>query len=104
MWYKARYILQYTEPKKLKKGSIKHPNNSSWIYLFLNNTIRSFQETQVFDTGSSDFHKLVVMVLKSSFQNHPKNNIQKLWKLFEHFIRWWFLLDLLDSKALQKYS
>ena len=72
MWYKARYILQYTEPKKLKKGSIKHPNNSSWIYLFLNNTIRSFQETQVFDTGSSDFHKLVVMVLKSSFQNHPK--------------------------------
>ena len=49
----------------------KNPNNPSCIDLFLTNTIRSFQETQVFETGLSDFHKLVVTVLKSTFPKSP---------------------------------
>ena len=55
----------------------KKPNNPSCIDLFLINTIRSFQETQVFETGLSDFHKLVVTPLKSNFPKSPpkkKNN------------------------------
>ena len=57
------------EPKRLKKGALcfKNPNNPSCIDLFLTNTMRSFQETQLFETGLSDFHKLVVTVLKSTF-------------------------------------
>ena len=45
----------------------KNPSNPSCIYLFLTNITRSFQETQVFETSLSDFLKLVVTVLKSTF-------------------------------------
>ena len=61
--------------KSLGKGPIcfKNQNNPSCIYLFLTNTIRSFQEPQVFETGLSDFYKLIVTVLKSSFpKSSPK--------------------------------
>ena len=53
------------EPKRLGKEPIyfKNPNNPSCIDLFLTNTMRNFQETQVFETGLSDFHKLVVKFL-----------------------------------------
>ena len=51
----------------------KNPNNPSCIDLFLTNTVRSFQETQVFETGLSDFHKLVVTVLNSTFPKSPPN-------------------------------
>ena len=40
----------------------KNPNNPSSVDLFLTNTIRSFQEKQMFEAGLSDFHKLVVTV------------------------------------------
>ena len=49
----------------------KNPNYPSCIDLFLTNTIGSFQETQVFETGLSDFHKPVVTVLKSIFPKSP---------------------------------
>ena len=49
----------------------KNPSNPSCIDLFLTNTIRSFQETQVFETGLSDFHKLLVTVLKGTFPKSP---------------------------------
>ena len=45
----------------------KNPNNPSCIDLFLTNTIRSFQETQVLEARLTDFHKLVVTVLKPTF-------------------------------------
>ena len=59
--------------KSLGKEPIcfKNPNNPSCIDFFLTNTTRSFQETQVFMTGLSDFHKLVVTILKSTFPTSP---------------------------------
>ena len=59
--------------KSLGKEPIcfKNPNNPSCIDFFLTNTTRSFQETQVFMTGLSDFHKLVVTILKSTFPKSP---------------------------------
>ena len=61
----------------------KNPNNPSCIDLFLTNTIRSFQETQVFETGLSDFHKLVVTVLKSTFpKSRPKIITYRSYKNF----------------------
>ena len=49
------------ESKKFRKEPtcFKNPNKSSCIDLFTTNTIRSFQKAQVFETGLSDFHKLV---------------------------------------------
>ena len=49
----------------------KNPSNPSCIDLFLTKTVRSFPETQVFETGLSDFHKLVVTFLKRIFPKSP---------------------------------
>ena len=43
----------------------KNPSNPSCIYLFLTNNANSFQKSSVFETGLSDFHKLIVTVTKS---------------------------------------
>ena len=45
----------------------KNPDNLSCIDLFLTNCSRSFQETQVIETGLSDFHKMNLTVLKMFF-------------------------------------
>ena len=45
----------------------KNPNNRSCIDFFLKNPIKCFHETQVFKTGLSDFHKLLVTILKFTF-------------------------------------
>ena len=41
----------------------KNPENLSYIDLFLTNKNIRFLDTNVFETGSSNFHKLVVTVL-----------------------------------------
>ena len=45
----------------------KNPDNPSCIDLFLTNTPLSFQNTTTLTTGLSDFHKMVVTVLKTTF-------------------------------------
>ena len=60
-----------------KSTCFKSPNNPSCIDLFLTNTTRSFQETQMFETGLSDFHKQVVTVLKCKITS-KYNDILKL--------------------------
>ena len=42
----------------------KNPDNPSCIDLFLTNCSRSFQDTQVIETGLSDFRKINLTVLK----------------------------------------
>ena len=53
--------------KSLGKEPTCFKNPNRFIDLFLINTVRSFQEAQVFETGLSDFHKLVLTVLESTF-------------------------------------
>ena len=43
----------------------------SCIDLILTNRLHSFQDTKVLETGISDFHKLTVSVLKTSFKKQP---------------------------------
>ena len=45
------------------------------IDIILTNKPRSFQKTQGFITGISDFHKLVVAVLRSYYKKLPAKNI-----------------------------
>ena len=47
-----------------KPTCFKNPENPSCIDLFLTNRQKSFQNTSTIETGISDFHKLVVTVLK----------------------------------------
>ena len=46
----------------------KNPSNPSLIDLILTNRARSFQNSQVIETGLSDHHKLTIRILKISFQ------------------------------------
>ena len=46
----------------------KNPENPSSIDLILTNNLRSFQNSCVIETGVSDFHRMVVTVMKTSFE------------------------------------
>ena len=58
-----------------EKTCYKNPENPSCIDLILTNCQRSFQNTNVFETGLSDFHKLTVTVLKSHYPKQKPNII-----------------------------
>ena len=58
-----------------RKTCFKNTNRPSCIDLILTNSYRSFQDTCTVETGLSDFHKLVVTVLKLYFPKQ-KPNIQ----------------------------
>ena len=51
----------------------KNPDRPSCIDLILANSSRSFQDTCTVETGLSDFHKLVVTVLKLYFSKQKPN-------------------------------
>ena len=56
-----------------KPTCYKNPDNPSCIDLFLANRPRTFQYTITIETGISDFHKLVVTVLKNFYKKQrPK--------------------------------
>ena len=54
-----------------KPTCYKNPDNPSCIAVFLTNCVWSFQNTCIFETGLSDFHKLVVTLLRSKFKSLP---------------------------------
>ena len=56
-----------------QKTCYENPENPSCINLILTNSHRSFQNTNVFETGLSDFHKITVSVLKSHFPKQKPN-------------------------------
>ena len=49
----------------------KNPENPSCIGLFLTNSANSFQNSSVMETGLSDFHRIIVTVMKTFFQRLP---------------------------------
>ena len=53
----------------------KNPNDPSCIDLFLTSCARSFHITCVFETGLSDFQKIVVTLLRSKFKSLPLKSI-----------------------------
>ena len=74
-------------PKNLVKEPtcFKNPDNPSCIALFLTNRPRTFQWTTTIDTGISDFHKLVVTVLKTFYKKQrPKIIHYRNYKNFEN--------------------
>ena len=53
----------------------KNPLKPSCIDLFLTNCSRSFQDTQVIETGLSDFHKMNITVLKMFFSKQKHETV-----------------------------
>ena len=66
------------------KSLYKNPENPSSIYLILTNNLRSFQNSCVIETGLSDFHRMVVTVMKTSFERlKPRVINYRYYKSFE---------------------
>ena len=63
----SEFLEQY-EAKNIMKNKIcfKNPDRPTCIDLFLTNSPHSFQNTMTISTGLSDFHKMIITVLKSS--------------------------------------
>ena len=53
----------------------KNPLKPSYIDLFLKNCLRIFQDTQVIETGPSDFHRMNTTVLKMSFSKQRHETV-----------------------------
>ena len=54
-----------------KPTCFKNPDNPSCIDLILTNKPHSFQNSTVLETGLSDFHKLTVTLMRTSFRKKP---------------------------------
>ena len=66
-----------------EKTYFKNPGTPSCNYLILTSGLWSFQNTGVFETGLSDFHKLTFTVLK---QYYPKQNRKVVfYRKYKHF-------------------
>ena len=61
----------------------KNPDNPSCIDLFLANHPRCFQNTVAVETGNSDFHKMVVTVLKVFYKKQKPKIIR--YKKYDNF-------------------
>ena len=67
-----------------KETCFKSTNNPSCIDLFVTNSPRSFQNTITFASGLSDFHKMILTILKSTFPKvRPKQIVQRKFKNFD---------------------
>ena len=64
--------------KTLNRGPtcFKNPSNPSCIDLFLTNRQQGFQQTHVIETGISDFHKMVVTVMKTHYKKQKPFNTE----------------------------
>ena len=69
-------FLQDYEAKNIVYGKtcFKSIGNPSYVDLFINNSVNSFQNIKVICSGLSNCHKMVVTVLKTAFQ---KSNLVK---------------------------
>ena len=85
-----------------EKTCFKSVDNPSCIDLFLTNTPLSFQNTTTVTTGLSDFHKMVVTVMKTTFPKaQPKIVYYRDYKNFDLYN---FRSDLREqlSKVVEK--
>ena len=97
----ASFLFHHNLKSIVKENTcFKNPNNPRSIDLMLTNNNLSFQHTSTYFTGISDFHKLVVSVLKISFtKNEPKNIYYRDYK---HFNLLDFQNDLKDTFSNNK--
>ena len=87
----SSFLHQY-DAKNLIKGKtcFKNLNNPSCVDLIITNSCNSFQNTSTISTGLSDFHKMLVTVLKTKFEKRKaKEIIYRDYKKFDdnHFKR-----------------
>ena len=82
----AEFLRNYDVKNIVKnKTCYKNINNPSCIDLFISNCFRHFHGTVALSVGMSDFHKLVVTVLKCTLKTgKPKNVSYRNYKKFNN--------------------
>ena len=93
------YFSNVNNLKSLNKEPIcfKNPNNQSYIDLFITNRSKYFQNTSTIETGISDFHKLVVTVLKMFYKKKKPKIIQ--YRNYKTFNKQLFRIELEKKSA-----
>ena len=76
----------------------KNPNNPSCIDLFLIKQQQCFQQTCAIETSISDFHKMVVTVMKTHYKKQKAKTIQ--YRNYKHFHEQSFNFEL-NSELLK---
>ena len=70
--FMSNFCESYNLSSLIKESTCyKNPENPSSIDLILTNSPHSFQCSSVVETGLSDFHKMIVTVMKTTFQRMP---------------------------------
>ena len=59
----SQFLFEYDAKNISEKTCVKSKDNPSFIDLFIN----SFQNTSTVTTGLSDFHQMIITVLKATF-------------------------------------
>ena len=86
-----------------KPTCYKNPTNPSCVDLILTNKPRSFQNSCTFQTGLSDFYKMTLIVLKSSFaKQKPRILNYRNYKFFNNTLFRDQVLNKLINSNLQK--
>ena len=78
-----------------EKTCFKSLDNPSCIDLFLTNSSQSFQKTTTISTGLSDFHKMIVTVLKTTFPKVKPKVV--LYRDYSKFVENHFRRDLKEK-------
>ena len=78
-----------------EKTCFKSLDNPSCIDLFITNSCHSFQNTTTVSTGLSDFHKMIVTVLKTTFPKAKPKIIS--YRDYSKFVESDFRRDLRDN-------
>ena len=85
-----------------KPTCYKNQTNPSCVDLIITNKSRSFQNNCIFETGVSDFHKMTLTVLKSSFaKQKPRVLIYCNYKFFNNTLFRDQVLNKLRNSNLQ---
>ena len=80
----SQFLFEYDAKNIIsEKTCFKSKDNPSCVDLFITNSPNSFQNTSTITTGPSDFHKMVITVLKATFRkSKPKVFTCRDFKLF----------------------
>ena len=101
----SQFLYEYNVRKQVKENTcFKNALNPSCIDLFITNSPLSFQNTIAVSNGLSDFHKMVITVMKMSFKKHSP--IERHYRDYKYFDRTKFKNNLNEklSEGISNYE
>ena len=82
----SQFLYEYNAENTVKESTcFKNVLNPSCIDLFIANSPLTFQNTIAVTNGLSDFHNIVITVMKMSFKKHPL--IERHYRYYKYFDR-----------------